>query len=396
VDENQLRYEGWRVAAVSASGLFLASMLLYTFGVLLKPFSDEFSWSRESVSRAYGITALMSALSAPLIGMLLDRLGPRKIVVPCLTIFGCAFASLAGLTSRLWHLYLLFAVLGVVATGLSPIAYSRAVSSWFDRRRGLALAIVVAGAALGAMVHPPAMQALMRVVGWRGACLVLGGIALAVGLPLVVPFLRERPGARSSTNDAGAGASVREGLGSRSYWTLLAVLFASSIALNGAIVHLSAILTDRGVSPRGGALAVSAMGVASLAGRLSAGFLLDRFAAPRVSFALLSTAALGTLALARAGSFASGALAAALIGFGMGGEFDVTPYLLSRYFGLRSFSTLYGIVFSASAVAGAIGPILLGRTFDRTGSYEALLLWLAFATFCAGALMLTLPRYTPR
>jgi predicted MFS family arabinose efflux permease len=206
MEENRLRYEGWRVVAVSSCGLFLASMLIYTFGVLLKPLSDEFSWSRESVSRAYGIMALMAALSAPLLGALVDRLGPRSVTVPCLAIFGCAFGALAALTARLWHFYLLFAVLGIVATGLSPIAYSRAVSSWFDRRRGLALGLVVSGAALGAMVHPPAMQALMERVGWRVACLAFGGTALAVGLPLVTRFLHERPAARCPASAAGAGA----------------------------------------------------------------------------------------------------------------------------------------------------------------------------------------------
>jgi MFS family permease len=182
-------------------------------------------------------------------------------------------------------------------------------------------------------------------------------------------------------------------MASRVFWILVIVLFCSSIAQNGAIAHLSALLTDRGVSPRGGALAISAMGAASLAGRLVTGWLLDRFFAARVSFALLTLAALGTFILSGAESLAAGALAAALVGFGMGGEADVTPYLISRYFGLRSFSVLYGLTWTFYAFAGALGPVLMGKAFDLTGSYEALLVRLSLVTLAVGALNLLLPRY---
>ena len=160
---------------------------------------------------------------------------------------------------------------------------------------------------------------------------------------------------------------------SRIFWILVVVLFGSSIAQNGAIDHISALLTDRGVSAGGGALALSAMGGASLLGRLTTGWLLDRFFAAACRCALLSIAALGTFLLSGADSLTMGVVAAALIGFGMGGEADVTPYLLSRYFGLRSFSVLYGLTWTFYAVAGAVGPVLMGKVFDATGSYESLL-----------------------
>jgi MFS family permease len=106
-------------------------------------------------------------------------------------------------------------------------------------------------------------------------------------------------------------------------------------------------------------------------------------------------AALGTFLLSGADSLTMGVFAAVLIGLGMGGEADVTPYLISRYFGLRSFSALYGLTWTFYAFAGAIGPILMGKAFDVTGSYEALLVQLALATFAAAALMWFLPRYAP-
>jgi MFS family permease len=396
--EESLRYEGWRVAGASAVGVFVsfASLLVYTFGILLKPLSEEFAWSREQVSAAFGIAAMTVAVCSPPLGHLLDRVNPQRIIIPCLAIFGSAFASLSLLTPNLWHLYAVFFVLGIVGNGTAQMAYSRAVSSWFERRRGTALAIVMSGGAVGAMVLPPIAEALIGRYGWRRACLLLGAMVLVVGLPTVGRFVRQRTLPQAAARAHADGASLREGLQSRVFWILVVVLFGSSIAQNGAITHMAALLTDRGVSAQGAALAVSAMGAASLGGRLAAGWLLDRFFAARVAFGLLTMAAAGTFLLAGAESMVMGIVAAALIGVGMGGEADVTPYLLSRYFGLRAFATLYGFTWTAYAIAGAIGPILMGRAFDLTGSYTTLLTVLALATLAVATLMLMLPRYETR
>jgi MFS family permease len=307
-------------------------------------------------------------------------------------LFGGAVASLSLLTPRHWHLYAIFFVLGVVGNGTAQMAYSRAVSSWFEKRRGTALAVVMSGGAVGAMVLPPTAEALIQTVGWRQACIVLGAVVLVVGVPIVARFIRERPVNRGAASALG-GATVREGVTSRVFWILVTVLFAQSIAQNGALTHMAALLTDRGVPPSGAALALSAMGAASLVGRLATGWILDRFFAPRVGFCLLSIAALGTYVLAGAHSLTFGVIAAAMIGFGMGAEADVTPYILSRYLGLRSFATLYGFTWTAYAIAGAVGPILMGRAFDATGSYTTLLTQLALGTFFIAALLLLMPGY---
>jgi MFS family permease len=393
--EENLRYEGWRVAGAAGVGVFIsfASVLVYTFGIFLKPLAEEFSWSRESVSAAFGIAAMTVAVCSPPLGYLLDRFHPRRIILPSVAVFGVAFASLSLLTPHLWHLYAVFFVLGVVGNGTAQMAYSRAVSSWFERRRGMALAIVMAGGAIGAIVLPPAAEALIGALGWRAAFLAIGVMVLIVGVPTVARFIRERPAPLTGSRGPAAGATVREGLTSRVFWIVVTVLFFSSIAQNGALTHMSALLTDRGVTAGGGAIALSVMGATSLIGRLMTGWLLDRFFAARVAFGLLATAALGTYLLAGAQSLSMGAVASALIGFGMGGEADVTPYLLSRYFGLRSFSVLYGLTWTFYAVAGAVGPVLMGRAFDATGSYEALLVRLAAGTLAVAALMLFMPRY---
>jgi MFS family permease len=394
-DESALAYPGWRVSAASGVGVLVGfgSLLVYTFGIFLKPLTEEFGWSRQAASLAFGIAAIMIAVCSPPLGYLLDRVGARRVILPCMTVFGCAFASLALLTHHLWHLYAVFAILGAVGSGTAHLAFTRAVSTWFDRHRGMALALVMTGGAVGAIVLPPAAQALIQSLGWRAAFAILGAMVLAVALPVVVPLVRERPGFGRASRVEAEGASVAQAMRSRAFWILIVVLFLFSIGQNGALAHLSALLTDRGVSPHDAAIAVSLMGAASLLGRLVTGWLLDRFFAPGVAFCVFVLAALGIFILSSAHSLGMGSLAAILVGAGMGGEADMTPYILSRYFGLRSFSMLYGFTWTGYAIAGAIGPVLMGRAFDTTASYQALAVKLSVLTLFAAGLMLAMPAY---
>ncbi len=393
--ENSIHYRGWRVVLASSACVFVsfASLLVYTFGVFLKPVAAEFHWTREAVSAAFGFAALAVAACSPPLGLLLDRFPARRIILPCFIIFGCSFASLSLLTHHLWHLYAVFLLLGVVGNGTAHLAYSRVLSTWFDARRGAAFAVLLSGGALGAMVFPLVAQALISAAGWRKAFAVLGAMALAIGLSLGF-WVRERSTRTRSERLTAPGVSAVEGLRSRIFWIIVCVLFLCSISQNGAIAHLSPLLTDRGLSPGNAAFAASALGGATLGGRLFTGWLLDRHFAPRIAFCVLSVAAVGTLILSSARSVLAGVLGAACIGIGMGGEADITPYLLSKYFGLRSFSTLYGFTWTAYAVAAAIGPVIMGKAFDLTGSYQTLLVELAVTTLIAAALMLLLPRYS--
>jgi predicted MFS family arabinose efflux permease len=223
----------------------------------------------------------------------------------------------------------------------------------------------------------------------------LGGLALLLGLPLSWRYIRDRGETdHSHAPVAHSGMTWQQGMRSFPFWIVTAILFVSSISMNGAITHLSALLTDRGITPSGAAVCAAVLGGSSLLGRVAVGWLLDRVFGPRVALGINLLTAIGVLLLARAGSFSAGCAAAALIGIGAGGEAATTPYLLTRYFGLRAFSTLYGLTWTFYAAAGAIGPVILGRAFDATGSYASLLEILAAALAVAAAMNLALPQYS--
>lgn len=394
--ESQLGYPGWRVTIASFFGVMagFGSILIYTFGIFLKPLQAEFGWPRETLGTAFACASFTLGLCSPPLGHLIDRYGPRRVILACVTVFGVALGSLAFLTPHRAHLFATFVVIGAVGNGTAQMGYARAVSTWFQRRRGLALGVMMAGSAGGAIVVPVICQSLIGAYGWRVTYAVFGLAALAVGLPLAAFFVYERPGTRDVRGVVTqSGAGVSEAMRHRAFWIIAATLFLAAMSTTGTVTHLAALLNDRGISPRQASYALSALGAASLCGRLATGWLLDRFFGARVGMVLLFLNALALWMLATAKTAPAGIAAAALMGFSMGGESDVTPYLLARYFGLRSLATLYGFTWTAYAISAAAGSILLGRAFDRTGSYQSLLVELSALMLLAAILMAALPRY---
>jgi MFS family permease len=397
LSELDLDYYGWRVVLAACFGVMagFGSLFVYTFTVFVKPLSAEFGWSREAISSGFGIAAVTLGVFSPMLGRLIDRFGPRRVILFCMTVFGCAIASLALLQSHLWQFYATCVVLGLVGNGAAHLAYSRAISTWFQQRLGKALAFVMVGAGLGAMILPVFAQTIVGRSGWRAAYVALGCLALLLGLPLSWRYVRERNQPHvDSAPIVHSGFTWQQGLRTYPFWIIVCVLFASSISMNGAITHLAALLTDRGITAKDAALCASMLGGSSLLGRIFVGWLLDRFFGARVAFVVNLITAGGIFLLAHANNFPAACLAAAFIGVGAGGEADITPFLLTRYFGLRAFSTLYGLTWTFYAAAGAIGPIILGHAFDSTGSYASLLVILAGVTSVSALLMLLLPRYS--
>jgi MFS family permease len=394
IREKSPRYYGWRVVLAANLGIMVGfSVFAYTFGIFVKPLSYQFGWNREEISQGFAISALAAAVCSPLAGRWLDRYGLRRILLICMALYSCALAGLGFLGHHILQFYATCLVIGAVGN-ISQIGFAHAISTWFQEYRGRALGLVLAGDGIGMMAFPFIAQSMIGHSGWRNGYVLLGSLTLLIGLPPAILYGRshgehivvERP-------SEAQGATWQKGLLSYSFWIIVAVLFLSSMSVNGAVTHQVPLLTDHGLAARSAALTISVLGGANVAGRLATGWLLDRFPGPRVAFVLLLLASGGISLLAHAASFVQGGTAALLLGFGAGGISNTTPYLLTRYFGLRSFSTLYGLTFTFYAIAGGTGPVLMGRVFDRTGSYVSTLGVFGGITIVGAILMLLLPRY---
>ena len=174
---------------------------------------------------------------------------------------------------------------------------------------------------------------------------------------------------------------------------MLFAFFIISMSIQACQIHLPAMLTDRGMATESAAFAASMMGAAGMIGRLGMGYLLDKLPADRAPSIAFSVVAVGIFMLFSGATGASAYLAAVLIGFGYGAESATIPYLVGRYFGLRSFGEIYSYLFITVPLGGAIGPELMGVGFDRTGSYRLVLLFCGVATSVAALMLLRLSSY---
>jgi predicted MFS family arabinose efflux permease len=392
-NESSIRYPGWSVATAAFVGVMtsFAPIIPYTFSLFLNPLHQSLGWRRGSMDGAFGLAAITVALVSPLIGILLDRFPPRRIILPSILVFACALASLSRLGSGIGRFYLTFFIMGLVANGTAQFAYTRTILTWFQKHRGFALALILTGSGVGSILIPPATQWTISHLGWRSAYLLLGGIAL-LGFPLTALLVRNRPEpvVREKTAPQ-SGARVGEAMWSAAFWILAAITILSAFSENGLVTNLAAILTQHGITAASAALALSFRGGAGIIGRLIVGLLIDRFSPQRIQTCVLALAATGSLILALAGSAAVALTGAALLGIGLGSEADVGPYLMARYFGRKHFSVLYGLSWTAYAIGGGIGPVVVGHFFDRAGSYQLqVLVGLAVIAFASAAVSLLL------
>lgn len=398
--EDAYRRTAWFVVGASWIGLFLhfGSLLVNTFGVFLTTLCDQFNWTRTQVSLAFMLATLTAMLAMPVTGWMADRFGARRPILVCTTIFGAAFVALSMLTPRLWHLYGLFLLLGLVGPGTSAVPHAGVISRWFSDRRGLALGVAMSGTALGGVVWPSASQYLIHDFGWRMAYALLGGAVLLVAVPMLLLFLKDPPPAAvTSGNDPIErvhGLTRFEALRSGAFWVIVTAFFVVMASIQACMIHLVPMLTDRGLSPARAAFTASLLGVAGMIGRLGTGYLLDLLPAARVPVLAFSTVAIGILVLAFGATGPSAIMAAILIGLGYGAEASTIPYLVSRYFGMRSFAEIYSYIFIAVPLGGAVGPVLMGAGFDSSGSYQFVLLVCGLLTLAAAGLMTRLSSYS--
>ncbi len=372
--------------------------------MFMVPFEHEFGWDRAEISLAAMFFTVSSALAMPILGQLVDRFGSRRLLIPSLLILSVGLTSITVTVTKLWHLYLLFTLIGALTAGANSLPYLRTLSLWFERRRGLALGIAMTGNGLGFAYVPPLVQLAIHQAGWRAGYLVLAAVCVLIALPVIYLVIRESPAEMGLRADGGAAESDKavtpavgitraEALRTRLFWTLAVIFAVFSFCLFGLMPHLVPMLHDRGMSSSEAAYAAATIGIAVIISRLVIGYLLDRLFGPHVALVcmLLAASGLGLLATGVNGALAF--VAAALVGVGIGAELDLLAYLVGRYFGLRYFGQIYGMLFAAFLLGGALGPYGYGVIYESTGAYTVILVICATVTALAGMTNVTLPRY---
>ncbi len=193
-------FYGWWIALISAACLFLGPIpiAVFSFGIFLKSFVQEFHSGRGAVSFARTVFAI-STVGLPLVGRLIDRFGPRRVILPSTIMAGLIMLSASFCSRNIWQLYVFYAALGVATTGITPVSYCAIVTRWFDRYRGLALGVMMLGLGLGALIIPVVAQHLTAAFGWRRSFELVAAATLVITVPAITLFLEGQPGAAGSS-----------------------------------------------------------------------------------------------------------------------------------------------------------------------------------------------------
>jgi MFS family permease len=391
---------GWRVLLAGLVGVaFGASPIPFnTLGLTLAPINAEMGWSFAQISASVLVFGVVASLLAPVFGWLADTYGVRPVALASLAAFGLVFASLAFTPASLMGFYFLWFLMGLVGIGSTPVTWSRAINMWFFRNRGLALGILLVGTSISALIVPRVAVWAIAEFGWRAMYPIVALFPLLVALPIAYLWFREpTPEEQPAQIRAGgevAGISLGEALKDRRFWTIWLSIACVALAYGGAHIHMPEIIKQHGMSTDDAANILGMIGISLLVGRIVTGWLLDRIWAPAVCVPILLLPALASWWLMGTDTDVTRIyLAAFLLGFAAGAESDLIAYLASRYFGMRNYGRIYGMLYMPFGIASAASPVIYGRVRDLTGSYDGAL-QMAMLLFAAGALLLlTLGRY---
>lgn len=367
----------------------------YSFALFVKPLADSFESDRSVVSLALTLAIVLIGLAMPLVGALIDRVGLRIVTLSSILLTAGGLVLVGALPTDVSGFIALYCVAGIAATGFSPLPYAKAIAAFFTHHRGLALGISMTGVGLGTMLVPQLARVLIEHYTWRGAYLGLAALVLFVAFPATYFTLRNlslSSSPKRNTAELG-GLTILETLVHGNFWKLAASFFFVALASVGVMSHIAAMLTDHGVSPEQSATAISVGGLALIAGRLLSGYLLDRVFAPYVALGFFVLPLVGVVLLIVADGAALSFVAAALVGLGLGAEFDLIAYMISRYVGQRAFGSVYGYLLMAFMFGAGLGPYLMGLSYSVEGSYETALIVFVPLLAIACALLMTLGAY---
>ncbi len=382
-------FYGWWII-IAGFGMFMlgGGLLMHAFGTYVKLLEADFGWSRTQLSIAFSMQRIESGFLGPIQGWMVDRYGPRAVMVIGMLLFGGGFIAFSFVDSLLWF-YVVFIIMATGQSFGSMMSLSASLVSFFRRRRGLALGIVGTGMATGGLLQPVVVAGL-EAWGWRSMAIVSGLIIFAVGLPLA-GLVRHRPqelgllpdgdqpgrpaGANGASGDGPqyleeVSFTAREAMRTRSFW-LLSIGHAAGLMTVGAmLVHFVPHVTEElDISLGAAAQMVTLMTAMLVIGMVSAGWLGDRLDKRLIIVTAMFGHLTAMLIMAWASAVALVALAAAIQGVSWGARGPLTQALRADYFGTASFGKIMGFSSLIIMMGMTIGPLAAGGIYDLTGSY---------------------------
>lgn len=399
--------------------IYLSASFFIGLQVFFLPMIKEFGWSRSMTSIGFSLRQLETGFLAPFVGLLVDKIGPRKIIIASVIIVSAGM-MLTSQVNSIGFFYLAIAIGSIGASGASHgVTWSTVVASWFEKYRGRALGIALMGPVFGAPLII-LVTLLEETVGWRMATFLLGSGFLLFGIPIALSvigkpeqigmlpdgeFIETKFDNKTSIalstspvflpktnnieptqeiknlNNKSKGITLKQALRMKLFWILFTVFAVQGIAVSSLLAHQMPLFEHRGFTSTEAATTVTFLFVFSGFGRITAGFILD-YAPWKLVLALaLLGQAIAFLVLIIANSYFLSIIFAAIQGISFGAIIASRPVLVSKLFGMKSFASIQGSFQAATVGSGLIGPILFGSIFDIYDSYNIASLIISIMTF---------------
>jgi len=411
-------YGWWIIIASSIVTTYNGGIMFYGFTAFFNPILNEFGWTRAATSLAFSLQRLEGGIAAPIVGYFIDRLGPRKMSLFAVTVFGAGFILLSKVQSLL-SFYIAFIVISI---GHSAGFYSvgaTVVANWFVRKRGRAMGFLTGGVALAGTLVPVLVR-LINQYGWRQSLVIAGVGMWIIGIPLSFVFrnrpeeygmlpdgdvveneIKDDPKVSSPTIQSPSTAAeteftAMEAIKTRSFWMLAFGLSISFMAMSAVFVHIMPFLESIGISREKAGFVVTFTILLSVLGRIGLGWLSD-FMDKRYVFCIaLGLQTIGLLVFANIQDFWHIILFLVTFSPGYGAPIPLRPAIQGEYFGRKQFGTIQGLLLSISTVSSMTGPPFAGWICDVTGSYRLAFLILAAIPAVGILLFLLTPPPQPK
>ena len=379
-------YGWWIVAASFLIGLYTIGVIFYGFTAVFEPIVDEMGWSYAQVSFAASLRGAEMGILAPFVGILVDRLGPRRLIFS-----GGIFAALGlFLLSNATSLTLFYGAYLLMAVGISCCTMTvlmTAIANWFRRKVGIATGIVSAGFGSGGLLVP-VMVGLIEVWGWRTTVAILAVGMLVIILPLLLLF-RHKPEQYGYLPDGQAegATTIEEGSDQRqvevnikagqafkssAFWYITLAFTCQVLSVHATITHLMPYLSSIGVSRARSQWVATFLPLISVGGRLGFGWLGDRVDRRRLTAIAFAMMGFGLVCFGYASTGGVWLLVpfAVIYGIGYGSSVTLRPTLVREYFGRANFGKILGWMVGINMLGGIAGPPLAGWLYDTWGSYQ--------------------------
>ena len=392
--------EHWPLVIAASLSAGVVNSHFYAFGVFVKPLSEATGWSRGEISLIQIVYAAATILLGPLVGILADRVGPRKLAISGMISYCLCVAAYSQVKHDVYVYYILGLLNASAALFCNATILTMAVSQRFQAALGLALAITLAGSGMYAgMIVPVLATALVDTFDFRIAYIGLGLVGAVLTVPLLIFFFDRKSTAlvaqQTALNRADyTQANLRKTLGGRYFWRIGLSAFLVQVCTTGLLVHFIPALTDIGMKPSSAAGLAAAIGMTSLVCRVGAGALLDRFHAPLIgSVCFLAPLFACVMLLLAQIDLRLVFVAAPLLGLAVGAEVDIVCYTLVRYVGRSNYGLNFSIIYGLSGLGTGLGVWAAGLIFDQFGSYDIALYLFMGTSVLATLLIATLGSY---